>query len=89
MRCCPKCGYIDPPEWRRFPWKWDVDFCKTEDFKILHLDLYEKLVAGHEIVFDNNFAYRFSGKAKLVVWRVWIKLWEWGGRSAFSTPMEK
>ena len=88
MRACPNCGYVDPPEWRQVPWKFDVDFCHSEDFARLHPELYKKLMKGHKVVFDEHFAYRFSGKSRKAVWRVWRKLYEWGGMSAFNIPME-
>ena len=88
MRVCPGCGYVDPPEWRQVPWKFDVDGCHTEDFARLHPEQYQQLMNGHKVVFDDDFAYRFSGKSKKFVWRVWRKLYEWGGKSAFNVPME-
>lgn len=88
MRVCPKCGHVDDPLWRQVPWKFDVDFCHTEDFARMHPDLYEELCSGHEFAFDETFAYMFSGKSRKVVWRVWRKMYEWGGKSAFHVPME-
>ncbi|MBA7708216.1 hypothetical protein ES703_117108 [subsurface metagenome] len=89
MRVCPECGYTDPPCWRQVPWKFDTDFARTDDFKRLHPEVYRKLEIGHKIVCDEHFAYRFSGKAKIVVWRVWKKAYECGGKSAFNIPMER
>jgi len=100
MRACPntvtcpncdeeiKCGHVDPEEWRQVPWKFEVDFCHTEDFARLHPDLYKQLESGRKVVLDETFAYRYSGKSKKAVWRVWRKLYEWGGMSAFNIPME-
>lgn len=88
MRACPKCGHVDPPEWRQVPWKFDTDHCWTEDFEKLHPAEYEQLMRGHEVVCDEHFCYRFSGKSRKVVWRVWKKMFEWGGKSAFNIPME-
>ena len=88
MRTCPECGYVDDPLWRQVPWKFDVDFCHTNDFAKLKPELYKKLKRGHKVVLDECFAYRFSGKAKKAVWRVWRKMYEWGGMSAFNIPME-
>jgi len=88
MRVCPKCGHVDPPYWRQVPWKFDTDMCWTDDFKRLHPKQYERLMKNHEFAFDECFAYTFSGKAREVVWRVWIKMFEAGGKSAFHIPME-
>lgn len=88
MRICPNCKHVDPPEWRQVPWKFDVDGCHSEDFAKMHPDLHEKLLKGHKVVCDENFAYQFSGKSRKFVWRVWKKMYEWGGKSAFNVPME-
>jgi len=88
MRVCPECGHVDPPEWRQVPWKFDTDHCHTEDFARMHPEEYEKLMRGHEVVCDEHFCYQFSGKARKVVWRVWKKMFEVGGKSAFHIPME-
>jgi len=88
LRVCPKCGHIDPPYWRQVPWKFDTDMCWTEDFKNLHPEVHAKLEKGHEIVCDDHFAYKFSGKPKTIVWRVWKQSYLDGGKSAFSIPME-
>jgi len=88
LRVCPECGHVDNPLWRQVPWKFDVDFCHSLDFENLHPELYKKLVKGHKIVCDNTFAYRFSGKPRKAVWRVWKKMYECGGKSAFNIPME-
>lgn len=100
MRACPNvvkcpgcgreipCGHVDPPYWRQVPWKFEVDMCWTDDFKRLNPEQYKRLMKGHKFAFDECFAYRFSGKARKIVWRVWIKLYEAGGKSAFNIPME-
>jgi len=88
MRACPNCGHVDPPEWRQVPWKFEVDGCHTEDFAKMHPKEYSRLMKGHYIVCDATFAYRFSGKSKKFVWRVWKKLYASGGKSAFNVPME-
>jgi len=62
--------------------------CWTEDFKNLHPEVHAKLEKGHEIVCDDHFAYKFSGKPKTIVWRVWKQSYLDGGKSAFSIPME-
>lgn len=84
MRVCPKCGYVDPPEWRGDRWRWEKDYCTLEDFKRLHADLAAQLLDGHRVVTDFHFAYRLRGRARNYVERIWIKLYETFGMSAFN-----
>lgn len=33
MRVCPKCGYVDPPEWRPHKHRFDVDYTHIGEFQ--------------------------------------------------------
>jgi len=50
MRVCPKCHYVDPPEWRHQRWSYWIDFCTYEQFKQLYpaIDIQPKQIVEHE-----------------------------------------
>jgi len=84
MRVCPKCGYVDDARWRQDRWRWEKDWCTLEDFRVMYPKLAKELENGRRVVVDSCFAYRLRGKARHLVERVWVKLYEWGGNSAFG-----
>lgn len=66
MRVCPKCGFIDPPEWRHSKYSYWIDFCEVEHFREMHPTLLENLLKGAKIVEDSNYVYRLTkNKAKV------------------------
>lgn len=60
MRVCPKCGHVDPPEWRHMRWSYWIDFCTMEDFQRLKPILAERLNNGEKLVEDEYYVYRLS-----------------------------
>ena len=65
MRVCPKCGYIDPPEWRHLRWSYWIDFCSLEEFKVMHPNLAEHLESGEKLVEEGHYVYRLAKKCKV------------------------
>ena len=63
MRVCPKCGYIDPPEWRHLRWSYWIDFCTREDFSRLQPNIMARLLNGEKLAKDKAeiYIYRLSG----------------------------
>jgi len=88
MRVCPKCGYVEYEYWRQNRWRTNVEFTKPEEFQHNTPDLYQQLMNGVPTVFDKNYAYRFCGKKKRVVERVWLVEYQVDPKHAFSIPRE-
>ncbi len=73
MRQCPKCGHIDPPNWRPPPFGPDFDYVRFDEFRELLPDLADEIAHGG-IGFDELYAYRAS-KTRKYVYRVWLPIW--------------
>jgi len=90
MRECPKCGYVDPPYWKRSfqqnP-QGEVDIARPEDLAENEPKIANRLRRGEVLVVE-PFVYYLAPKA---VWvkRVWAKLYYEGGLSAFQIPHER
>ena len=69
MRVCPKCGYVDPPEWKHHRWSYWIDICHIEEFKVLQLELANRLLKGEKLVEDKNYIYRLYAKGRQFVQR--------------------
>ncbi len=89
MKVCPNCGHVDITHWRQNRWRTQVEFIELSEFKEQDKWLALDLESGHPFVTDKNYAYRLSGRQKWIVERVWIKLFEVGGKSAFHIPAER
>ena len=89
MKVCPNCGYVDSSHWRQNRWRTQVEFLPLMEFREEQSELARDLEAGKPFVKDGNYAYRLSAKGKWIVERVWIKLLEAGGKSAFHIPAER
>jgi len=61
MRVCPKCGYIDSPNWRRCI-QWNTDYMPLSDFITENSEL-AQLVQHQKYVEDPPFVYHMT-KAK-------------------------
>ena len=61
LRVCPKCGYIDPMEWRPRSWHThsEIEICRFSDLQNLNLKLAEQ-VSKQETVLDKYYAYKLS-----------------------------
>jgi len=61
MRVCPKCKYVDPPEWRHSKFSYWIDFCLWEDFKKLKPELAKDL-ENHPmaVIEDEDYLYRLT-----------------------------
>lgn len=88
MRVCPKCGHLDPAYWLPSRWR-TTEYCRIEDLEsgeeVEVAELLKK-VAPMEIVTDHASAYRMNEVG--FVERVWIKMYESGGKSAFNLSRE-
>ncbi len=63
---CPNCGeiIIDDPLWRPSGFKWGVDFCNYEDFKVINPELAAKLLPRGWVE-DELYIYRRSKMGKV------------------------
>jgi len=85
MRVCPKCGYVDPPEWRHSRFSYWIDLCNWIDFKKLHLELAKELERNPKIVVeDKNYLYRVEKTMNFVFRKAKV---DYGNQ--WQIPMEK
>ena len=89
MKVCPHCGFVDGSHWRQNRWRTQVEFLWLTEFREEKPELAMDLEKGKPFVFDEHYAYQLSGKGNQIVERAWIKLFEWGGKSAFHVPAER
>ncbi len=84
MRECPKCHYLDPPNWRPPPHYPDLDYCRYDEFLEILPDLAKDLRPGRTTE-DELYVYRRSKTGKYVycVWKVIYRTWGPGGWSQF------
>lgn len=84
MRECPKCHYLDAPNWRPPRWQPDLDYCRFDEFQDILPDLAIKLLPG-KTVEDELYVYRRSKTGKFVyrVWGVIFRAWGHGKWSDF------
>lgn len=68
MRICPKCGFIDPPEWKHCKFSYHIDTIRLEEFINTYPNLAKNLHNGGDITEDENYYYRLT-KTKLTVFR--------------------
>ena len=87
MKVCRNCGFVDPPYWLPSRWR-TTEYCKIEDLKENERQIAKQLlkVKPMEIVTDQFYAYRMNEVG--FVERVWVKLYESGGKSAFNLSRE-
>lgn len=67
MRVCPKCGFIDPPEWKHCKFSYHIDSISFESFCSLYPDLAQRLKTGGAITDDNDYYYRLSKSLQVVM----------------------
>jgi hypothetical protein len=72
MRVCPKCGFIDPPEWKHVKWSYHIDSCSLDNFQRLHLELAEKLLKS-DLTEDSLYVYRLSRSHKGKGIPIWVE----------------
>jgi len=59
MRVCPKCGFVDPPEWKHSKYSYWIDNCRLEDLKTMNPSLAKTLEdQGHAK--DKDYVYRLT-----------------------------
>lgn len=68
MRVCPKCGHIDPPQWKHCKYSYYIDGITRENFEKLYPDLAKNLKKGRDLTEDELYVYRLT-KTELVVER--------------------
>ena len=60
MRVCPKCGYVDPLQWKNLPMRLYGEYMTFEEFKELYPTIAEQLRQNPKIVFNEYNAYHLS-----------------------------
>lgn len=79
MRVCPKCGFIEPMEWRPSSWKSGqyIDLCRVSDLENLEPELFKKLKDKPigETILEGYYAYRIT-KTGVWVQRRWIEIYK-------------
>lgn len=60
MRVCPKCGFVDPPEWRHSRYSYWIDFTFWDDFERMQPQISEKLKGsmGKKVVEDKDYLFK-------------------------------
>jgi len=66
LRVCPKCKYIDPPEWKHTKYSYHIDNISLENFQRLYPHLAKNLKTGGDITEDEDYYYR------LVKTKLWV-----------------
>jgi len=84
MRVCPKCGYIDPPEWRHSKYSYWIDWTELENFKKLHPKLANDFQNGLKITEDEDYFYRIMKHGRSVERKAKVDYGE-----QWNVPMEK
>src|SRR5712692_4351457 len=77
MRECPKCHFVDPPNWRPPPHYPSLDYVRWDEFEELMPELAVLLLPGKEIE-DELYVYHRSkakGKGSGYVYRCWKPIW--------------
>ena len=59
MRVCPKCGFVDPPEWKHSKYSYWIDNCTLDDFRHLEPEL-AKIIEVKGSAEDQNYVYRLT-----------------------------
>lgn len=59
MRVCPKCGFIDPPQWKHSKYSYWIDNIRLEDFRELYPELAKELEATLTAR-DKDYIYRIT-----------------------------
>ena len=77
IRVCPKCGFEDPPYWRKGQGDHygDMDICRIEDLDFDNPGLAKELREKLE-VFDKDYAYRLTLPRKIWVKRRWLQIFK-------------
>lgn len=84
MRVCPKCKFVDPPQWRHSRYSYWIDHCEISHFKELHPNLYEQLINGAKLVEDDDYIYRLTKNRARVERKALVDYgYQW------TVPMEK
>lgn len=76
MRVCPKCGYVEPIEWRPTSWKAGqyVDCCRLTDLEVLNPQLARELKERKQVI-RKHYVYKLS-RTGVWVLRRWIEIWK-------------
>ena len=83
MRVCPKCGHVDPPEWKHRRGSYWIDSITWENFQRLHPDLAGQ-ISVNVLVEDEHYFYRINKTRTRVERKAKIDY----GRQ-FDIPMQK
>lgn len=57
MRVCPKCGFVDPPEWKNLHFQLYHEYMTLEDFKQLYPQMAELLLEQQQKVGTKNIIF--------------------------------
>lgn len=83
MRVCPKCKFVDPPEWKHSKYSYWIDNIKVEDFEKLQPNLIgDLLTKGHTK--DEDYVYRITKNKSRVERKAIVDYGE-----QWTIPMEK
>jgi len=72
LRVCPKCGFIDPPEWRNSKFSPWIEVIYFDDLKQLHPELAEKLETNPRVT-DKDYEY-YKAPKSVYAQRKWIEI---------------
>jgi len=88
MRVCPKCGFEDPPYWRKGQGDHygDMDICRIEDLDENQPEV-AKALREHGEFFDDYYAYRLTKPRKIWVKRRWIGIYKFQGGNPYHMTM--
>ena len=83
MRVCPKCGYIDPPEWKHSKYSYWIDNCLLEDFRRLQPDI-ARILEAQGSAEDRYYIYRLTKDKRRVERKAKVDYGE-----QWTIPMER
>ena len=83
MRVCPKCGYIDPPEWKHSKYSYWIDNITIDDFQKLSPTLL-KILEDQKFAEDEFYVYRLTKNKRRVERKAKV---DYGQQ--WTIPMEK
>ena len=83
MRVCPKCGFVDPPEWKHSKYSYWIDNIRVEDFRRLSPTL-AKILEAQGFGEDEYYIYRITKNKTRIERKAKV---DYGNQ--WTIPMEK
>ena len=83
MRICPKCGYVDPPEWRHSRFDFNADYCRFDNApqEVSHIVEILKDKKNFQPLAEGPCIYYRRGKGGIYLYRV--------SKEDFKIPRER